>query len=63
MALGVFAQSVHPSLTLTAENVKLEVSWDLTSGGSGEGGLDVVVGERWGVDIQAIALDGVDSGG
>ena len=41
----------------------MEVSWELTSGGSGEGGLDVVVGERWGVDIQTIAVDGVDGGG
>ena len=56
-ALGVFVQSVHPSLTLTAENVKLEVSWDLTSGGSGEGGLGVVVGERGGADIPTIAVN------
>ena len=41
----------------------MEVSWDLTSGGSGEGGLGVVVGERCGVDIQTIAVDGVDGGG
>ena len=58
-ALGVFVQSVHPSLTLTAENVKLEVSWDLTSGGSGEGGLGVVVGECGGADIQTIDVDSV----
>ena len=60
-ALGVFVQSVHPSLTLTAENVKLGDSWDLTSGGSGEGGLDVVVEEQGGADIQTIAVDPVGS--
>ena len=56
-ALGVFVKSVHPSLTLTAENVKLEVSWDLTSGGSGEGGLGVVVGDGGGADLQTVAVD------
>ena len=50
-ALGVFVQSVHPSLTLTAENVKSGVSWDLTSGWSGEGGISVLVGARGGATM------------